>query len=368
MFSVASAFDTPLRRSADGPKGPGKKKKGKGPATISETPSPSTLEVLLPPTLPLNASKPQVLQAALNMSLTGGQFIDTKFYCFSRRNTSGAVDKPLAVYANSLALKRATPYFENLLSGSFRESGLTDLNATYPSDRPSSSEDYDYDSDSDLDEEEIRDEHARGAERCVDGDASQAGNALCAIDAPLVTEVTEGDHVAVQDSGDLIPTAHLPLDKAVGKGRTIYIKDMGFMTWQALVFYIYTGEISFSPLKSKHAPVTQSRELYQAPPCSPKSMYRLAEKYDMRELKSKALDNIRSQLTKDIIWPELFSVFTSRYPEVQQAQVEFLKNNASYTLPEIPRWAGLVAEGDLPHSGAALTLLLRALMGGGTRW
>lgn len=55
--------------------------------------------------------------------------------------------------------------------------------------------------------------------------------------------------------------------------------------WQSLIFYLYTGDVAFLPLSSDPS---QSREVvaeqyladhpHDPPPCSPKSMYRLAEK------------------------------------------------------------------------------------------
>ena len=56
-------------------------------------------------------SQPHFLHTALNDSVTSGKFIDTKFYVFSRRNQSGRVGTPKALFANSRALT-AVPYFE----------------------------------------------------------------------------------------------------------------------------------------------------------------------------------------------------------------------------------------------------------------
>ena len=56
-------------------------------------------------------SQPHFLHAALNDSITSGRFIDTKFYVFSRKNQSGRVGTPKALFANSHVLA-AVPYFE----------------------------------------------------------------------------------------------------------------------------------------------------------------------------------------------------------------------------------------------------------------
>ena len=56
-------------------------------------------------------SQTEELHAALNDSITSGRFIDTKFYVFSRRDKSGRVGTPKALFANSRVL-RTVPYFE----------------------------------------------------------------------------------------------------------------------------------------------------------------------------------------------------------------------------------------------------------------
>ena len=50
------------------------------------------------------------------------------------------------------------------------------------------------------------------------------------------------------------------------------------ISWKAFAFYAYFGEVAFAPLRSEHKPRPQVRESYKAPLCSPKSMYRVAEK------------------------------------------------------------------------------------------
>jgi hypothetical protein len=46
--------------------------------------------------------------------------------------------------------------------------------------------------------------------------------------------------------------------------------------WQALLYYLYTDEIVFAPLRSQGNRTTRCCSLEGPPPCSPKSMYRLA--------------------------------------------------------------------------------------------
>ena len=54
----------------------------------------------------------KVLQEALNDAISCGKFIDTKIILFSRRDSSGRICKPRALYANSHVLK-SVPYFND---------------------------------------------------------------------------------------------------------------------------------------------------------------------------------------------------------------------------------------------------------------
>jgi len=53
---------------------------------------------------------PHLLLDVLNDSITSGTFVDTKFYVFSRREASGRVGSPRALYCNSRILD-TVPYF-----------------------------------------------------------------------------------------------------------------------------------------------------------------------------------------------------------------------------------------------------------------
>lgn len=120
---------------------------------------------------------PQALRSALSDSVTSGVFIDTKFYLFSRRNSSGKVCRPRPIYANSLTLE-SVPYFKDreylvslrhihcwmdfhvlipritfqVLSGGFTEGMMKSLDYN-PFEGSDSVEDCDYLSDSDLEDD-----------------------------------------------------------------------------------------------------------------------------------------------------------------------------------------------------------------------
>ena len=55
---------------------------------------------------------PRSLHCALSDSVASGVFVDTKFYLFSRRNSSGKVFRPRPLYVNSHIL-RSVQYFDD---------------------------------------------------------------------------------------------------------------------------------------------------------------------------------------------------------------------------------------------------------------
>ncbi|KAL6300190.1 hypothetical protein BKA93DRAFT_541994 [Sparassis latifolia] len=217
-----------------------------------------------------------VLQASVKTvlaeSLVCGEFVDVRFFLFTRRQRSGKVCTPRALYANSAVLKAASPYFVGMLAGGFSESSVTGKGTGFPADQPSvmkadpyAAEDSDYEDEDEDDEsgdpkavQDMRDEVASGS------------NAKAAHPAHSIPP-SPASATAIEQPGGR------PL-------RTIVIKDAALTTWQWLVYYLYTGEIAFAPLQSQGAEYRATeRKRYQTehpqhpPLCSPKSMYRLAD-------------------------------------------------------------------------------------------
>lgn len=113
---------------------------------------------------------PHFLLGALKESITSGTFIDTKFYVFSRLDSSGRVGFPRPLYCNSRVLN-TIPYFStcklqkpllcptpdvmiSVFSNGYSEGEMKDINEGFPSDTPHFADDYDYLSDSDLEDDE----------------------------------------------------------------------------------------------------------------------------------------------------------------------------------------------------------------------
>ncbi|EIW63027.1 uncharacterized protein TRAVEDRAFT_69182 [Trametes versicolor FP-101664 SS1] len=348
----------------------------------------------------------------LEASLTTGIFIDCLFYVYSYRTADGTVNTPLPLYASSEVLKRTAEHFQSLISGGFSESfegGSAGTSVKLLT--MIAADEYGYDSDSDLEEEEEEEEEEEGPKKeeelVHEGEPSlngglfspalQSVNERVRKDVSVATEPTEpsaagppyagllvppgespngpqsnGVHAAAQeDPAGSSSTASVedefqPISTGIPVDHVVVIPDVAFKTFKALMYYAYTGEISFAALKSARLASGPAISPNPALACSPKSMYRLADKYGMVELKDLAAKNIRSQLSSRNAMREVLSDFTARYPEVIRIETDFIcgSNARLNCFSELPQWTEKLVGGELPHAGDALAELIRKLAGG----
>ncbi|EIW63025.1 uncharacterized protein TRAVEDRAFT_43329 [Trametes versicolor FP-101664 SS1] len=328
------------------------------------------------------ATREQISDYTMLQSIATGTFEDVKFYLFSRRRGgSGFVYAPRPLYANSALICKASAHFDFVLSAGFSEGVETDMNAPFPPNRKSSTQEYDYALDSDLEDDGGEDDEDAEWDTTVqpvaprltvgvtDGDKS-SGPGAPAVDigrpsSPLSekgalvpkfqgstsslqggkepTSVAEDtDHtVAVRPSN---PARTKPAPR---KGRVVFIEDIAYRTWEAFIFYAYSDRVAFAPLTSQRAPYP-TRSPFEPPPCSPKSMYRLADKYGIDALKALALDDLKNKTTRHNILLELFSPFTFTYSEVQDAELARLRRDhiaQDEVLRDIPKWLQALEDG-----------------------
>ncbi|KAG8907265.1 hypothetical protein FRB99_004959 [Tulasnella sp. 403] len=59
-------------------------------------------------------------------------------------------------------------------------------------------------------------------------------------------------------------------------------------------------------------------------PCSPKSLYKLADKLDLQRIKARSFQAIRDSLNSRNIASELFGKFSSLFPEVQRIEMDYM--------------------------------------------
>ncbi|KAM5532554.1 hypothetical protein V8D89_013760 [Ganoderma adspersum] len=294
-----------------------------------------------------STSRDQVQRAALLASVTGRSFEDVKFFAFSRRTRNGSVDTPLPLLANSALIRKASSHFDFVFGAGFSESGITDMDTPYPPTRSTSAEMYDYTSDSDLEDEAD-----------VEGGAPSAHDAS----AEDHTDVKDNDGVstaskedASSDSRSLVNGSG-PKRAQTRPGRVVFLGDIAYATWKSFIFYAYYEELNFSPLKSQQPPRPKEQDPYEAPLCSPKSMYRIAHKYDIASLKEKALNDIKSKLSPGNILEEMFSTFTSLYPDIQTIEYDYLHANIKDKgiQERLPTWLEAMEEGRLPKGAAGI--------------
>ncbi|KIJ64183.1 hypothetical protein HYDPIDRAFT_112125 [Hydnomerulius pinastri MD-312] len=324
--------------------------------------------------------------SALERSLKSGVSFDAKFLAYSRRLIPGHVAEPMPVYADMSVLKAKSAHLDFAgpdLHDSLKSLFASDLEGHSAGQSPVL-EDYEYESDSDLDDDEVLvhrvelEEPPVGSE--LDTDEKPRAAAVAEVQAKgdvqapddsdntSITSFSEFDSLAsdvpvrtadstiMKGAGVATPSPTLPIVE-----HTVIVKGTAYRTWLALVFYCYTGQIVFCPLRSQVAPGAQfSRPLQSVggpPPCSPKSMYRLADKLGIETLKTLSFVAIEERLSKANILHEAFSKFTSKFPEVQKMEVAILVDNRKTTeiLQGLPDKMLAVSFGKMPHAAPVLT-------------
>ncbi|KAI0675034.1 hypothetical protein C8Q78DRAFT_964978 [Trametes maxima] len=378
-----------LPRTAGKKKGKLRGHKKSNPATPAW--APSTTGVLAqvwhsPEAHPVSSlSRKAVLRSALTASASGTPFEDINFFAFSRRSANGLVDTPMPLLANSALVRKASSHFDYLFTQGFAESNLMDMDGPYPPTRRDRIEDYVYDSDSDL-EDEIEDTSIRpgGSEKEDSSKTSVPGAAKVSCYVAqrasgwMIRGLIDKEGMDSEDEGPSQAPAIIGRqagDSKGGKpgriGRVIFIDDFAYKTWKAFLLYAYLGEteLVFAPLRSEQKPRPPQLGQDRTPLCSPKSMYRLAEKYDITPLKKQAADAIQKGLSPSNILEEAFSTFSSLYPEIRTMEVEYLHANVQDQgiRDRLPTWIVAMEGGHLPEGAAAVVVeLISKLLTGPT--
>ncbi|KAG2744006.1 hypothetical protein P692DRAFT_20745878 [Suillus brevipes Sb2] len=238
--------------------------------------------------MPRNQSQ---IHGLLRKSLVGELF-DTQFYLFSARSKrEGNAIKPRALFANNKALASGSEYLNSLLSEKpLNHPTLVELHNHHICEEVISLSEYGYVSDSDLDEED-----------------EEGG-----IDETVKDTSVKHLNFSTKGAQRIIPS------------RRVLVTDTAFKTWLALLYYLYTDEIVFAPLRSQGSRPVRCCNIDGAPPCSPKSMYRLACKINHDKLRAKALAAIQSSLTEHNILHERSSSLKPSFSSILEAENESL--------------------------------------------
>ncbi|KAJ3487761.1 hypothetical protein NLI96_g3306 [Meripilus lineatus] len=302
------------------------------------------------------------LEAALFESLTTGQFYDTKLYAFSRKDPSGVVNTPVGIFASSSILKEHSVYFKHLLKGGFSESAKSDLYGEFPADRQPYNEHYSYGEDSDI-EDDYTGLPMIGSS--VSGDLKPEKDTNDTRSTPQDRSTSPSTAVEIKNKDVVLPDLILPSNSSANltsglRGNVIVKPDVAFNTLRALIFWFMTGKIAFAPLRSEGttAPNDGPRS------CSPKSMYRLASELDIDKLKELAIEDIKNKLSSKNILPELFSEFSSLYPEVLAMEINYIQTRADKKIlrEQFTSWSKDILAGNFPHAVPALLALTESLL------
>ncbi|KAI8999048.1 hypothetical protein BD414DRAFT_143015 [Trametes punicea] len=306
-----------------------------------------------------------IMERALKRSLLDPDFRDVQLYAFARRtvrpNGSVSIGHPLPILAIGSIL-RGTEYFSKLLSSGFAESLLTEETPHIRS--QALLDEYDYESDSDLDEVE-------------EGEFSDASGFPSEVASPTSGSSSE----TISSTKGKLEECELEVDKAAAaiqnyvvraggstnsrQLRRILLPSVAHRTLNSCIFYLYTGKVNFLPLQSSSKPERRLSLLTAgdaaAPPCSPKSMFRLAELYCIAELQGYAYAAIIARLTPANIVQEAFSRFFASYDGLRGYAVSYLLQHYNDPRLQTPLQNALdkVLAGQLPHTGP----LIRSLLG-----
>ncbi|KIK98657.1 hypothetical protein PAXRUDRAFT_133736 [Paxillus rubicundulus Ve08.2h10] len=345
---------------------------------------PSTSAASPPPQCPPSVLNSVQVLRVLDRSLGDGISFDVKFLTNSKRLSSGSIYKPLPTYANSAVLEEVCPKLDTLFPGGLVCITEDDLPLPILAD-------YDDGYDSDVDDDEGVIEDARSMVSAQANEVERSAQPQdTASPAPPVTKTDPGDIPDAEFDGlclissnraDTVlspsPSADSIADsdfiESALSTRTshheagvqlIHVKCAAHRTWRAFVYYCYTGKVAFYPLRSQ-MPRNKFPEVAGAPPsCSPKSMYRLADKAN---LKNRAFNAVKARLSKVNIVDEVLCYFTSRHPDIQKMELDILVENRKE--PEVRRALetniAQLAAGQSPHSAAAFAALFQLLSGAG---
>ncbi|KAI9569724.1 hypothetical protein HD554DRAFT_2171165 [Boletus coccyginus] len=254
---------------------------------------------------------------ALGRSLESGDFVDTKFYVFSAKGSGTSASKPRVVYANSDSIGLVVP---RSTSRAKRENGsvpafLVNMTTDHHIDGESVLHNYEYEQDSDLDDESEDDSDNTIPQRNPVPGKVQKGS------APEPQTPTGSTRRGTRVKSEEFPAE--PPAYSVSTCRMVLVKGVAHRTWLAYIYFRYTGQVSFRPLKSARGASKIPPNGSGAPPsCSPKSMYRLAASLGDERMKELALRAIKEGLSKDNIVEEAFSWFTAQYPIISEYEVE----------------------------------------------
>jgi hypothetical protein len=247
------------------------------------------------------------------------------------------LDSGAELWTSSKFLSHSSPYFETLLSSSFSEAtsrrskrARTETSSV-EAPRAPTTEERDYDGDSD----------------------DETDTFLCSRIPPILDDASAADDLPYCE---------------------IRITQTAYSTYRAVLLFLQTGHISFTPLSSS---LSTSRDDYLASkleespnlplPVSPKSVFRLADLLDLPSLEALALTSFKSSLTVDGAAHELFSDASVLYRELRTAVLQFVKEKAD-EVKATAGWEDVMRKVEQDEVKGSAPILLELLRMGVALW
>ncbi|KIK82042.1 hypothetical protein PAXRUDRAFT_14935 [Paxillus rubicundulus Ve08.2h10] len=333
-----------------------------------------------------DASKQERIEELIRKSLLGEELINTQFHLFSARSVSpGRVTKPRVLCANNVLLAKSSKYFLDLLESGTITSDPSLVDIADSDVVPSSVQADDYGSDSDLDDEEPPVPvvaHAKTAQHqsttppaprpqidltLIRDDGLSDSGSESVTSEMFVSDPEEdigSDETLLankdpsETSTEATVVSNHPLSEPATRlrslgSRHILVKDTAFQTWYALVNYLYTGKVTLLPPRSSKMPMQPQRSSTSTgdePKCSAKSMYRLARKVGLDDLRDEAFAFMQSNITENNVLQELSCSLVSRHPPLLEMLLDTLYANIASrpVVAGFPALARRIANKELP--------------------
>ncbi|KIK17569.1 hypothetical protein PISMIDRAFT_685161 [Pisolithus microcarpus 441] len=295
------------------------------------------------------------MEALLRKSLLGKDVNEVHFHVFSRRSNSRVLD-PRVLNADATLLESSSKYFADLFSSAVIPSDTAVMNVKTPGmilDGIDQSE-YGYESDSDLEDDTDTVASPTQRQATAGSDSNDGDSGTCAPNTASSEKDYEFLPQRVSNTIGLLPEglpSIQPNTMGLGGGRHVFVKDAAFQTWYCLLHFLYTDVAEFSPLKSSGGSKIFSCNTSERPMCSAKSMYRLATKLNIAELRDQAFASIRNNINENNLLQELASSFTAKFPAVLEMELNLLLEKiASAPIVEgLPKLMARISQKELSH-------------------
>ncbi|KAF9645626.1 hypothetical protein BDM02DRAFT_3119977 [Thelephora ganbajun] len=182
---------------------------------------------------------------------------------------------------------------------------------------------------------------------------------------PLVSDLERDVNIESDCEGESPTETPTTKEEKEEPTRAVLITG-SFSAWKSLFFYRCTDTILYAPLKSQGVDsrlnhIHQNTVAASPPPCSPKSIYVLANLLGIQPLCDSAFEDIKNKVSLDNVVQEVLSWVTAGQEKVMEMQCELLISSFrdQKTIGLVKENIGHISDGSSSHCGGALKLGLK---------